>query len=144
MAVRINKGSSMPQLPVVPLVDTVLNLLIFFLVATRFAAADRELEVKLPEAAAAKPLVTKVAPLALNIDAEGQYFLAGQKADLTTLRNALKAAEVNNPGRVSVLIAADARCRWQHVVAAMDACTSARISDYHVTTGEGGGGKADE
>ena len=30
MAVRINKGSTMQQLPVVPLVNTVLNLLIFF------------------------------------------------------------------------------------------------------------------
>jgi biopolymer transport protein ExbD len=136
MAVRINKGSSMQQLPVVPLVDTVLNLLIFFLVATRFAAADRELEVKLADAAAAKPLVTSVAPLALNIDAEGRYFLAGNPLNLTDLRQALKTAWVNNPGRVSVLIAADARCRWQHVVAAMDACNDARIRDYHVTTGE--------
>jgi biopolymer transport protein ExbD len=132
MAVRINKGSAMQQLPVVPLVDTVLNLLIFFLVATRFAAADRELE--LPSAMAAKPLTTKVAPVAVNIDADGHYFLRGRAVTLGELQRALKTARADNPVGVSVIIGADQRCRWQHVVAAMDACSKAKIRDYHITT----------
>ena len=41
MAVKIKKGSEMMQIPVVPLVDTVFNLLIFFLVATKVAEAHR-------------------------------------------------------------------------------------------------------
>jgi biopolymer transport protein ExbD len=129
----------MQQLPVVPLVDTVLNLLIFFLVATRFAAADRELDVKLPDAAAARPLTAKVAPLAVNIDAEGRYFVDGRPVTLRELSLALKTAWASNPGRVSVLIGADQRCRWQHVVAAMDACAKAKILDYHITTSTGAG-----
>jgi biopolymer transport protein ExbD len=139
MAVRINKGSAMQQLPVVPLVDTVLNLLIFFLVATRFAAADRELE--LPSASAAKPLTTKMAPIAVNIDADGRYFLRGKPVTLGELQRLLNTARVDNPVGLSVLIGADQRCRWQHVVAAMDACNKAKIRDYHITTkGDGGGG----
>ncbi len=56
MAVRINKGSAMQQLPVVPLVDTLLNLLIFFLVTTKFAEVDRAMEAALADADAAKPV----------------------------------------------------------------------------------------
>jgi biopolymer transport protein ExbD len=132
MAVRINKGSAMQQLPVVPLVDTVLNLLIFFLVATRFAAADRELQ--LPSASAAKPLTTKVPPIAVNIDADGRYLLRGKPVTLTELDTVLNTARVDNPVAVSVLIGADQRCRWQHVVAVMDACNKAKIRDYHIST----------
>ena len=42
MAVRIKKGNLTMQLPVIPLIDTVFNLLIFFLVATKVAEAERE------------------------------------------------------------------------------------------------------
>jgi biopolymer transport protein ExbD len=79
MAVRINKGIPMQQLPVVPLVDTVLNLLIFFLVATRLAQAERELDVKVPEASEARPLTAKAEEMFLSIDAEGGYFVAGKR-----------------------------------------------------------------
>ena len=48
MAVKIKKGSEMMQIPVVPLVDTVFNLLIFFLVATKVAEAERELPIRRP------------------------------------------------------------------------------------------------
>jgi biopolymer transport protein ExbD len=136
MAVRINKGSPMQQLPVVPLVDTVLNLLIFFLVATRFAQAERELDVKLPDASEARPLTAKPQQMAVNIDAEGHYLVAGRMINSAELYPVLNRAWVNNPGRVSVVIRADRLCRWQSVVAAMNACHKAKIRDYRVTTSD--------
>ena len=140
MAVRINKGSPMQQLPVVPLVDTVLNLLIFFLVATRFAQAERELDVKLPDASEARPLTAKAQEVSLNIDAEGHYLVAGKFVTSEELYPVLNRAWVDNPGRVSVVIRADRLCRWQSVVAAMNACHKAKIRDYHVTTRDPRGG----
>jgi len=134
MAVRINKGSPMQQLPVVPLVDTVLNLLIFFLVATRFAQAERELDVKLPEASEARPLTAKAQEMFISIDARGRYLVGGKLVASDGLFPVLNQAWTNNPGRVSVVIRADGQCRWQAVVAAMNACHKAKIRDYHVTT----------
>jgi biopolymer transport protein ExbD len=136
MAVRINKGTSMPQLPVVPLVDTVLNLLIFFLVATRFAQAERELEVKVPDASQSRPLVAKSPELYINIDAEGHYVVAGRRVTAEDIYPILKKAWTDYSGKVSVVIRADRFCRWQSVVAAMNACQKARISDYHVSTSD--------
>ena len=135
MAVKINKGSEMMQLPVVPLVDTLFNLHIFFLVATRVAEAERELPVMLPDASQAQAITTKPHELIVNIDAEGRYFLAGQKPiTLHDLDLALRGAWVNNPGRVPVVVRADRRCRWEYVAAAINLCSKNKIRDYRVTT----------
>ena len=50
MAVKIKKGTALGALSLTPLIDIVFLLLIFFLVATRFAEEDRERDVELPSA----------------------------------------------------------------------------------------------
>jgi biopolymer transport protein ExbD len=139
MALNIKKGNEMMQIPVIPLVDTVFNLLIFFLVATKIAEADRELDVVLPDAAHAMPLISKPREVVVNIDARGHFFVAAQPVTLGQLDQILKAARTNtaraNPAaRASVVIRADKRCRSEFLVTAMDACTRAKIRDFRVMT----------
>ena len=43
MAVNINKGQALGALSLTPLIDVVFLLLIFFLVATKFAEEDKEM-----------------------------------------------------------------------------------------------------
>ncbi|MGD0900760.1 MAG: biopolymer transporter ExbD, partial [Thermoguttaceae bacterium] len=125
----------------VPLVDTLFNLLIFFLVATRVAEAEREMHVMLPDATEAQAITTKPHELIINIDAEGRYFLAGLKSvTLHDLDLTLRSAWVNNPGRVPVVVRADRRCRWEFVVAAINLCRKNNIRDYRVTTRSPTGG----
>ncbi len=128
MAVRIKKGTVMQQLPVVPLVDTLLNLLIFFLVTTKFAEVDRAMEAALADADAAKPVSAAVGALFIDIDAKGNCFAGGSKEPLGTdaLYRLLRTAWINNP-QVSATIRADKRCRWQFVVGAMNACRKAKV-----------------
>ena len=71
-------------------------------------------------------------------------FLRGKPVTIAELDSSLETARVDNPVGVSVVIGADQRCRWQHVVAAMDACNKAKIRDYHITTKAEGGGRRDE
>ncbi len=137
MATKFKPGSALSQLSLTPLIDIVFLLLIFFLVATRFAEEERELDVLLPEASEAQPLTSKPRELFINIDHEGRYYVTGKIVSLAELQPLLHAAYVNNPGRASVVIRADRRCHWEHVVAAMNACNRARIRDYRVTTKEG-------
>ena len=139
MSVKINKGSALAGLTLTPLIDVVFLLLIFFLVATRFAEEERELAVQLPDASEAKPLTAKPRELFINIDADGQYFVTGKVVDLEQLDSILQAAYVNNPGRASAVIRADERCAWRPIVAAMNACNKANIHDYKVTTRDNAG-----
>jgi biopolymer transport protein ExbD len=137
MSVKIDKGQALSNLSMTPLIDVVFLLLIFFLVATRFAEEERELDVLLPEASAAQPLVVQPREMFINIDQEGRYYVTGKILGIDELAQVLKAAWTNNPGRQSVIIRADRRCQWEFVVAAMNACNEARIYDYRVTTRDG-------
>jgi len=139
MAVKINKGSALDNLSLTPLIDIVFLLLIFFLVATRFAEEERELDVLLPDASEAQPLTEKPRELFVNIDEKGHYYVTGKTLTIAELHPVLETAYVNNPGRASVVIRADKRCDWEFVVAAMNACNKAKIRDYRVTTREGSG-----
>jgi biopolymer transport protein ExbD len=136
VAVTIDKGSALESLSLTPLIDVVFLLLIFFLVATRFAEEEREMEVRLPEASEARPLVSKPRELFVNVDAAGHYSVAGHQLPMAELMPILETAWVNNPGHASVIIRADERCPWKFVVAVMNACQKANIHDWRVTTRE--------
>lgn len=136
MTVKINKGSALGALSLTPLVDVVFLLLIFFLVASKFEEQERELDVVLPQASEARPLVSKPRELFVNVDRQGAFFVDGRQLDQAELLAALNRAWANNPGRQSVVIRADKRCPWEFVVAVMNLCNKANIRDYRVTTAE--------
>ena len=134
MAVKIDKGSALDSLSLTPLIDIVFLLLIFFLVATKFAEEERELAVMLPEASEAQPLTSQPRELFINIDQKGTYFVTGKIINVDQLTQVLKRAWINNPGRQAVIIRADKRCCWEPIVAAVNACNKAKIRDYRITT----------
>ncbi len=134
MAVKIKKGSEMMQLPVVPLVDTLLNLLIFFLVATKVAEAEKELPVALPYASEAQAITLRPAEMIVNIDQKGHYFIGAQPATLHELNVALRNACVASGGRTPVTLRADKRCPWDYVLQAIDCCKRNKVRQYHVTS----------
>jgi biopolymer transport protein ExbD len=136
MSVKIKKGEALSNLSMTPMIDMVFNLLIFFLVATRFAEEERELEVNLPDASEARPLVSKPRELFINIDRQGRYFVTGRGVSIEELERICRRAEASNPGRASAIIRADRDCRWQPIVAAINVCKKAGIRDYRVTTRE--------
>ena len=59
MAVKIKKSSALVALNITPLIDIVFLLLIFFMVMSRFEDEDNKLDVTLPSASEAKPLISK-------------------------------------------------------------------------------------
>jgi biopolymer transport protein ExbD len=136
MSVNIDKGRALEGLNMTPLIDVVFNLLIFFLVATRFEAEERELDVKLPSASEAMPLVARPKELFVNVDEQGRYYVGGEFLDARGLFGALSTASANNPGRQTVVIRADERAHWKSVVTVMDLCNKASIRDYRVATAE--------
>ena len=80
MAINIRKGKALEALNLTPLIDVVFLLLIFFLVATRFAQEDRELPVKLPSASNALPMTMEPNEIVINVDAAGGYVVRGNRS----------------------------------------------------------------
>jgi biopolymer transport protein ExbD len=129
-----NKSRALESLTMTPLIDVVFNLLIFFLIASKFAEEERELPVRLPDASEAQPLLSKPRELFVNIDENGRYYVGGKLLRLSELEKLLLEAWSTNPSRTTVIIRADERCRLQPVVSAINACKKAHITDYRLAT----------
>jgi biopolymer transport protein ExbD len=113
-----------------PLIDVVFLLLIFFLMASRFEQEERELKVTLPEVAEAQPLAM-TQELVVNITPEGKYLVARQQYSEEQLAGLLVQMRRNNPQQ-SVLIRGDGRAAWKHGVRVMGLCNKAKIDNYRV------------
>jgi biopolymer transport protein ExbD len=128
--VKFKKDQALLSLSLTPLIDVVFQLLLFFIVATRFADEDREMIVPLPDASEAKPITYVPQELFININHDGQYFVGGKTVDEIELEDILRRAAVNNPANQSVRIHADRRVKFQAVVTAVNLCKRTGIQDY--------------
>ena len=134
MTVQIkNKGDALGAINMTPMIDCVFLLLIFFLVATKFEEAERDMNVVLPSASEAMPMTAKPKELFINVLRSGQVVIAGQALSEDQLLGALQQASANNPGRQAVIIRADRHCEWEHVMSVMNSCNKAGLHDYKVT-----------
>ena len=130
MTVKIRKSTALQSLSMTPLIDVVFLLLIFFLVATRFAEEERSMEMKLPTASESKPITMKPKDIELNIDADGNYYLGSGKAmSLAEIEVALGQSAANNPLTQAVVIRADRKSSWDSVAQAMNACYRVGLQD---------------
>ena len=134
MPIQIRRGRAVEMLNLTSLMDVVFLLLIFFLVASRFAQEDRELPVQLPSATSAMPMTSEPQEFVVNIDERGAYFVAGKTMDGILLEQSLQRAATDNPTTLSVIIRGDRRVPFQYVVDVMDLCNRLGISNYKVST----------
>jgi biopolymer transport protein ExbD len=134
MAIQFKKGKALDSLNMTPLIDVVFLLLIFFLVATRFAQDDRELPVQLPSAASAVPMTAEPTELVVNVDAAGQYMILGQRMALDKVESTLRRAVADDPINQMVIIRGDRNVAFQAVVSVMDLCTKLKVPSYKIST----------
>jgi biopolymer transport protein ExbD len=113
-----------------PLIDVVFLLLIFFLMASRFEQEERELKVALPEVVEAQPLAM-TQELVVTITAEGHYLVAKARYSEEQLAALLEQTRKNNPHQ-GVLIRGDGRAAWKYGVRVMGLCNRAKIENYRV------------
>jgi biopolymer transport protein ExbD len=133
MTVQINKGSALEAVSITPLIDIVFLLLIFFMVTNKFAQEDREMEMPLPSASEAQPLIAQPKEIFINIDGTGNYFVGGQPMTVPQIEQKLERAIVNNPTQ-SVIVRSHKRCELQAVVDVMNVCKKVG-AEYVLTTG---------
>ncbi|MGH8116915.1 MAG: ExbD/TolR family protein [Rhodanobacteraceae bacterium] len=109
------------EINVIPLIDVLLTLLMFFVLATTFVQQGR-LKVALPQASD-KPAAPAADTLVIVVDRQGHFFIGNNRVlgdDEATLKRAIEAAAGSNRER-PVLLRADGMTPHQAVVTAMDA-----------------------
>ena len=120
MRIRDRRAEDVPEINLVPLIDVILVLIIFFVITTTFDARS-VLKLELPRASGEAN--TQTGSLSLLINADGRYFVDDREAlrtDVESLKRTIVEVAGDDRER-PVLLRADARTPWQAVVTAYDA-----------------------
>lgn len=116
------------EINVVPYIDVMLVLLVIFMITAPLL--NLGVDVDLPKSNA-KSLQQKTDPVVVQVDAEGNYFLAvkagsNEAVSREELVARLKAIVARNKD-AQVLIGADAKASYQTVTTAIDALKDAKV-----------------
>ncbi len=127
------EGDSL-ETSLIPLIDVVLTLIIFFVVTTTFQ--DRTaLKISLPEASG-QAAETPKDPLVVVVDAQGRFFVGGGevlRTDVASLREAISKVAGEDKER-PVILRADGKTPHQSVITAMDALGQLGFSRLSIAT----------
>lgn len=121
MRIRDRRAEDMPEINLVPLIDVILVLIIFFVITTTFDARS-VLKLELPRADG-EPAETRGKALSVLVNADGRYFVDDREAlrtDVDSLKRTIAEVAGDDRDR-AVLLRADARTPHQAVVTALEA-----------------------
>jgi biopolymer transport protein ExbD len=119
-----------PHINLTPLVDIVFNLLLFLMLATRFAQdedAEQKFDVQLATAANARPLTALPDELVIHVAANGKVLLNGKPRTLSELEADLAKAKKNYADQ-SVVVRGEGQGPYQNVVDVLAVCDRAKIN----------------
>lgn len=122
-----------PQLNLTPMIDVVLNLVIFFMLGTQFVDNERKYDVNLPVVSAAQPLTERPDEIVVNISKAGEIFVSGQVLTVAELEQKLSDAQ-SKYAEQAVIIRGDGECVYQYVMTILDICQRANISQLQMAT----------
>ena len=143
MRIRDHRADDEPEINLVPMIDVILCLIIFFVVTTTF---DNRavLRLQLPRANG-EPAPTQSQPLTVLVNADGRYFVGDRevlRTDTESLKRSIAEAAGEDRAR-PVLLRADARTPHQAVVTAYEAVGQLGFRQVMIATApEQRGGKA--
>jgi biopolymer transport protein ExbD len=131
--IKNSHTESAASIDLTPIIDMVFLLLIFFLVATTFHQTEREMQIALPEAAAAGPISMALREIVINIDAEGQIVVGGERRSPEDLRTIVSEAVAGNPDQ-KVTVRGDKSASYGTVAVVLDICKGAGIQEPFLDT----------
>ena len=126
-----------PEINVVPLIDVVLLLVVFFMLSSRFMDEGR-VKVRLPQASA--PIASPQAePLVVTVTQQGGYRV-NERELINSSPDTLRAALVKEAGKdrtQRVTLRADALATHQSVITALDVVGRLGFAEVNVATVNG-------
>jgi biopolymer transport protein ExbD len=116
------------RVEIIPMIDTILILLIFYMTFSTFKQQEKRIDAKLPLVSA------KVAPTQLPLDlvlhVKNKDYIVVNKAntyDIVSLRDTLlQLATVGQ--NTTIIIGADPETSYQDVISVLDACAQAHLT----------------
>jgi biopolymer transport protein ExbD len=121
---RKERVSRLPRVDMVPLIDVMFYLVLFFMVFTTFRTSVSGIPVELPSSNQAVNLEQQ--RVMVTINRQEKVFYEDREISLSRLTQTLTPLAEANPNLL-VIINADAQVTYQRLIAVMDAITDAGI-----------------
>ena len=130
------------RIDLTPMIDTVMFLLIFFMITTRLGQEETDLGITLPGSVAQSGPVDMPDEQVIEVDSKGAVVLNGRvfegkhMPELVTTLIRYRLASVAAKSKHMITIQAEDTANYERVIDVMNACAGAGIKD--VTFGSGG------
>jgi len=121
-----------PAINMIPMIDIMFNLIIFFLVGTQFATLERNIALRVPEVVDRGALTAAPQRLAVHVYRDGTVTLDETPVTLDQLTARLASARAQNEG-LGVLVRGDGKGQFQRVAEVLNACKQAGIRELGIT-----------
>ena len=119
-----------PVLNLIPMIDIVFTLLVFFMLATTFAERERMLDIDLPGASSA---ATPPKGLVINVPRDGAISIDGKLLEGPALARTLADAKRRNPN-IPVTVRGDRQGAYETIVHVLDECSRAGLLNLSLST----------
>ncbi len=127
------KTKKKARIEIIPMIDTMFFLLVFFMIATLSMTVMRGMQVNLPKAEAVKKDLNE--DVNITISKEGMVYLNKKEVSIPELRGSL-VGEVSKDPETLVIINADEEVMHGRVVEVMDEIKLAGITKLAIATKE--------
>ena len=118
-----------PRIDIVPLIDVLMVLIIFFLVTMQFRDL-RALNVKLPKIETAGSNLVKN-EITISISKDGKFYADAEKASVSKLTSLMNAAS-SLPIKPTILVVADEDVPLKNVTIVVDLCRKHGLEDFRL------------
>ena len=122
-----------PYLNMTPMVDVILNLLIFFMIGSRFVEDERQLDIQLPSVSHAQSLTAPPKEIVINVYADRRMVVDQKSIDGPELEKLLSDAQSRYADQ-AVLIRGDGKGSYQSIMDVLSICQKAKIHTYSLAT----------
>lgn len=121
------KLKSRTRIDIVPMIDVIFFLLVFFMLFTTFKTTPYGFDLKLPKATAV--VKTQSDNILVHIADDGQLFLKDKPVTLSELNDQVKNKLEENP-QITVVIKADQNAQYKYLIQVMDTVSQAGGSKF--------------
>lgn len=134
MKLRDVRARKTPELNIIPMIDIMFFLLVFFMLSTMYMIDLKTIPVKLPQAANAATDTTTT--FAVTMKADGSIYLGDAPTDVQALV-AQAALEQKNNKNFAVVIRAEKELEYGEVIKLVDRLKGAGITRFGLATDGG-------
>ncbi len=136
MKLRNYRETKQPDLNIIPMIDIMFFLLVFFMLSTMYMVEQKTIPVNLPQATSAT--IDNKTNFTLTLKDDGSIYLEDQQKDIQTLLMQATKEQKNNPS-FAIIIRADKDINYDKVVSFIDTLKKAGITRFGLATNGAGG-----